>query len=119
MLNFAEIVQTIKTIVETRIALIKSDIEDQLSGVLSRLILLVLIGSFLLIAILFLSLSAAFFISQVTQSPSFGFLVVALVYFVVVVLLYLTKDANGLQQRINVSLKRFIFKSTSEKNPHE
>jgi len=30
-----------------------------------------------------------------------------------------TKDANGLQQRINVSLKRFIFKSTSEKNPDE
>jgi hypothetical protein len=119
MLNFAEIVQTIKTIVESRIALIRSDIEDQLSGVLSRLVLLVLIGSFFLFGGLFFSLSAAFYISQVTQNPSLGFLVVGFVYFVVVVVLYLTKDANGLQQRINVSLKRFIFKSTSEKNPHE
>lgn len=119
MLNFAEIVQTIKSIVESRIALIKSDIEEQVWGVLSRLILLVLIGSFFLFGALFLSLSAAFFISQVTQNPSFGFLVVGLVYFMVVILLYLTKDASGLQQRIYVSLKHFIFKSTSEKNPNE
>lgn len=119
MLNFAEIVQTIKAIVESRIALIKSDIEEQLWGVLSRLILLVLITSFFIFGALFFSLSAAFFISQVTQNPPLGFFVMGLVYFMVVVLLYLTKDANGLQQRIYVSLKRFIFKSSSEKNPHE
>ena len=45
MLNFAEILQTIKSLVETKIELIKSDIQDQLVGMLSRLILLVLIGS--------------------------------------------------------------------------
>ena len=119
MLNFAEIVQTIKTIVETRIALIKSDIEEQVWGVLSRLILLALITSFFLFGMLFFSLAAAFFISQVTQNPAFGFLVVGLVYFMVVGLLYVTKDATGLQQRMYVSLKRFIFKSTSQKNPDE
>jgi len=45
MLNFAEILQTIKSLVETKIELIKTDIQDQLVGMLSRLILLVLIGS--------------------------------------------------------------------------
>ena len=43
MVNFAEIIQTIKSLVETRIELVKSDIQDQLVGMLSRLILLILI----------------------------------------------------------------------------
>ncbi len=119
MLNFAEILQTIKSLIETKIELVKSDIQDQLVGMLSRLILLVLIGSILLVAGLFLSLSLAFYISQVTQSPYFGFLVVALGYLVVVVFLYLTRDSQGFQQQVNTSLKNFIFNSTNRKNSHE
>jgi hypothetical protein len=115
MLNFAEILQTIKSLIETKIELVKSDIQDQLVGMLSRLILLILIGSILLLAGLFLSLSLAFYISQVTQSPYFGFLVVALGYLVVVVFLYLTRDSQGFQQQVNTSLKQFIFNSTKGK----
>ena len=119
MLNFAEILQTIKSLIETKIELVKSDIQDQLVGMLSRLILLILIGSILLVAGLFLSLSLAFYISQVTQSPYFGFLVVALGYLVVVVFLYLTRDSQGFQQQVNTSLKQFIFNSTKGKKTHE
>jgi hypothetical protein len=115
MLNFAEILQTIKSLIETKIELVKSDIQDQLVGMLSRLILLVLIGSILLVAGLFLSLSLAFYISQVTQSPYFGFLVVALGYLIVVIFLYLTRDSQGFQQQVNTSLKNFIFNSTKGK----
>lgn len=119
MLNFAEIFQTIKSLIETKIELVKSDIQDQLVGMLSRLILLVLIGAILLVAGLFLSLSLAFYISQVTHSPYFGFLVVALGYLVVVVFLYLTRDSQGFQQQVNATLKQFIFKPTNRKNTHE
>ena len=119
MLNFAEILQTIKSLVETKIELIKSDIQDQLVGMLSRLILLVLIGSILLVAGLFLSLSLAFYISQVTHSPYLGFLVVALCYLVVVVFLYFTKDSLGFQQQFNAFLKKSIFNSPSRKNSNE
>jgi hypothetical protein len=115
MLNFAEILQTIKSLIETKIELVKSDIQDQLVGMLSRLILLVLIGSILLVAGLFLSLSLAFYISQVTQSPYFGFLVVSLGYLIVVIFLYLTRDSQGFQQQVNTSLKNFIFNSTKGK----
>ena len=116
MVNFTEIIQTIKSLVETRIELVKSDIQDQLVGILSRLILLILIGSILLVSGLFLSLSLAFYISQVTQSPYLGFLVVALCYLVVVVFLYFTKDSIGFQQQFNAFLKQFIFNSSSRKN---
>jgi hypothetical protein len=119
MVNFTEIIQTIKSLVETRIELVKSDIQDQLVGILSRLILLILIGSIGLVSGLFLSLSLAFYISQVTQSPYLGFLVVALCYLVVVVFLYFTKDSQGFQQQFNAFLKKFIFNSPSRKNSNE
>lgn len=119
MLNFAEILQTIKSLVETKIELIKTDIQDQLVGMLSRLILLVLIGSILLVAGLFLSLSLAFYISQVTQSPYFGFLVVALGYMAIVLFFYLTRDSKGFQQLVNNKLKKFVFYSKNGKNTHE
>ena len=119
MLNFTELIQTFKSLIETRIELVKSDIQDQLVGILSRLILLILIGSILLVAGLFLSLSLAFYISQVTQSPYIGFLVVEVCYLLVVVLLYLTKDTRGFQQQGNIFLKKFIFDSTKGKDTDE
>lgn len=119
MVNFTEIIQTIKSLVETRIELVKSDIQDQLVGMLSRLILLVLIGSIGLVSGLFLSLSLAFYISQVTQSPYLGFLIVALCYLIVVLVLYFTKDTQGFQLRFNTFLKQFIFNSPSQKNSNE
>ncbi len=119
MVNFTEIIQTIKSLIETRIELVKSDIQDQLVGILSRLILLILIGSIGLVSGLFLSLSLAFYISQVTQSPYLGFLVVALGYLVVVVFLSLSKDSQGFQQRFNTFLKKFIFNSTQRNSPNE
>ncbi|MEY2705108.1 MAG: phage holin family protein [Algoriphagus sp.] len=119
MLNFTEILQTLKAILETKIEMVKSDIQDQLVGILSRLILLVLLGCLMLLVFLFVSLSLAFFISQVTQSPYLGFLAVGLLYLLLVLILYLSKDAEGVQQSVNSSLKRFIFKSTSEKKSHE
>jgi len=119
MVNFAEIIQTIKSLVETRIELVKSDIQDQLGGMLSRLILLILIGSIGLVSGLFLSLSLAFYISQVTHSPYIGFLIVALCYLVIVVFLSLTKDSIGFQQQVNAFLKQFIFNSPQRKNSNE
>jgi Ca2+/Na+ antiporter len=109
MLNLGEIVQTIKSIVETKVQLIKSEIQDEFVGILSRLILLLIMGSLTLLVLLFMSLSLAFFISQVTQSPYLGFLVVALMYLLVVMVLYLTRDSHSIQNQINSSLKNFIF----------
>ncbi len=110
MLNLGEIVQTIRSIIETRIGIIKSEIQDEFVGVLSRLILLIILGALLMMVFLFLSLSLAFYISQETQSPYLGFLVVALLYLVAVLVLFLTRHSHGVQNQINATLKGFIFR---------
>ena len=115
MLKIGEIVQTIKGIIETRIGLVKQEIQDEFVGILSRLILLIIIGSMLLLVFLFLSLSLAFFLSQVTKSPYLGFLIVALMYFLVVLVLFLSRDSLKIQEKLQAVLKDFIFQIKNNK----
>lgn len=119
MLKVGEIVQTVKGIIEARIGLVKEEIRDEFLSILSRIILLVVIGSMLLLSFLFLSLSLAFFLSQVTQSPYLGFLLVALMFILVVFVLYLTRDSLRLQQKTADVLKDFVFTTRKRKSEDE
>lgn len=119
MLKIGEIVQTVKGIIETRIGIVKKEIQDEFVGILSRLILLIVIGSMLLLVVLFLSLSLAFFLSQLTKSPYLGFLIVALLYFLVVLVMILSKDSSSMQLRVEVLLKEFLFKIKLKKQQEE
>lgn len=119
MLKIAEIIQTVKGIIEARIGIVKQEIQDEFVGILSRLILLVAIGSMLLLVFLFLSLSLAFFLSQITKSPYLGFLIVALMYFLIVLVMVLSRDSLRLQQRVEDLLKDFIFKIKSNREEEE
>lgn len=119
MLKIAEIIQTVRGIIEARIGIVKQEIQDEFVGILSRLILLVAIGSMLLLVFLFLSLSLAFFLSQITKSPYLGFLIVALMYFLIVLVMVLSRDSLRLQQRVEDLLKDFIFKIKSNREEEE
>ena len=119
MLKIAEIIQTVRGIIEARIGIVKQEIQEEFVGILSRLILLIMIGSMLLLVFLFLSLSLAFFLSQVTKSPYLGFLIVALIYFLVVLVMILSRDSLRFQQRIEIVLKDFIFKIKSNREEED
>jgi K+ transporter len=119
MLKIPEIIQTIKSIIETRVSLVKQEIQDEFVGILSRIILLTVIGSMLLLVFLFLSLSMAFFLSTLTKSPYMGFLIVALFYFLIVLLMVLTRDSLQIQKRTEDLLKNFIFQIQKKKEENE
>ena len=119
MLKIGEIVQTVKGIVETRIGIVKQEIQEEFVSILSRLVLLFVVASMIMMAFIFLSLSLAFYISQVTQSPYLGFLIVALIYLLLVIVLYLTRDSFRLQRKAGNILDDFIFKSRKRKENDE
>ncbi|SDA80795.1 Putative Holin-X, holin superfamily III [Algoriphagus alkaliphilus] len=119
MLKISHIIETVKGIVETRVGLVKQEIQKQFVEILSRIILLILMGSLLLLVFLFLSLSLAFFLSQVTKSPYLGFLIVAMIYFMVVILLFQTKDSLQIQKKTEGLLNNFIFKMKRNKNEND
>lgn len=116
MLNFGEIIQTVKGIVETKVELVKSEIQDEFVGIVSRFILLTLIGAMAFIVVLFLSLSLAFYLSQFTKSPFMGFLLVGLLYLLIVVGLILSRNSNRIQTKIQDSCKEFIFSRYRKNN---
>lgn len=111
MLRIGEIIQTFKGIVETKVDMVKLDIQDQVSGVLSRLLILVLMGGSLLLVLLFLSLSLAFFLSQYFESPHMGFLIVGILYLLILLILYLIRDNDSTQEKMQRGLKGFIFRA--------
>ncbi len=118
MLKVGEIIQTVRGIVETKIDLVKLEIQGQFVGIMSRFILLILIGSMSLIALLFLSLSLAFYLSQFTKLPYMGFFLVALIYLLIVIVLILLRNSSVFHTNIQGTLKNFIF-SGNRKNKSE
>lgn len=120
MLKVGEIIQTLKGIVETKIDLVKSEIQDQFVGMMAKIILYILIGVMSFIVLIFLSLALAFYISQFTKLPYMGFLLVALIYLLIVVVLFLTRKSESFHTKIQGSLRDSIFSgNTKNKNEDE
>ncbi|WP_339866854.1 phage holin family protein [uncultured Algoriphagus sp.] len=111
MLRIGDIIQTLKGLVETKIDMVKIDIQDQISGVLSRLLLLTLMAMSIMLVLLFFSFSLAFFLSQYFESPHLGFLIVGILYLLVFVILYLVRDNDPTQEKMQNGLKGFIFRA--------
>jgi hypothetical protein len=111
MLKIGEIIQTIRGIVETKIDMVKLDIQDQFTAVISRMIFLILMGGSLLLALLFLSFSLAFFLSQYFEAPYMGFLLVGLLYLLGLLILFLARDNDSTQDQMQSGIKSFIFRA--------
>lgn len=109
MLKIGEIVQTLKGLVETKIELVKHEIQDEFLGYVSRIILLTVIGAMTLLVLLFFSLSIAFYLSSFTSSPFMGFFLVGLFYLLVLLGLFLTRYSQNTQRRIHKVMRNFIF----------
>ncbi len=109
MLKIGEIVETIKGIVETKVELVKFEIQEEFIGIIFRLLLLTFMIAVGLLVLLFFSFSLAFFLSQYTKSPYMGFLLVGGLFLVLLGGLYNSRYSVRLQRGVEVGLRRFIF----------
>ncbi|MDX5477901.1 phage holin family protein [Fontibacter flavus] len=114
MLNISEIIQTIKQLIDVRVQLVKDEISEQFASVLSRIFLLLLMATFSVMILLFLSFSLAFYLSELMYSTYKGFLYVGLLYLLVFVLIYFLKDAKSIVDSFQKFLKHFIFRGKRE-----
>lgn len=114
MLNISEIIQTIKQLVEVRIQLIQDEISEQLSSVLARIFLLLLMATVSVMILLFASFSLAFYLSELMYSTYKGFLYVALIYLLVFVFIYFLKDTKSILDSFQKFLRNFIFRKRKE-----
>ncbi|NVK49112.1 MAG: phage holin family protein [Cyclobacteriaceae bacterium] len=119
MVNISEISQTIRRLVETRVNLIKEEIQDQVMGVVTRVLLLVIIGGLMLLVLLFFSLALAFFLSSLLESAYIGFLLVGLIYLLLVAGLYWLRYSPSLRREIQGGMSNFIFDNPKKKKEDE
>ncbi len=119
MLKIGEIVQTVKGIVETKLDIVKLEIQEEFLGIVSRILLLLFMCAVFLLVLLFFSFSLAFFLSQYTNSPYLGFLLVGLIYLTVLAFLYYTRYSNTFQRNVQEGLKVFIFNARKIKKKED
>lgn len=108
-MNISEISQTIRRLIETRINLVKLEVQDEVMKVASRVILLLVLAGLVLLVFLFFSLSLAFFLSTYFESTYLGFLVVGLLYLLIVLILYWSRYSQGMQRAVKNGMKMFVF----------
>lgn len=119
MFKIGEIVQTLKGIVETKMDIVKLEIQNEFLGIISRVLLLLFMCAVFLLVLLFFSFSLAFFLSQYTNSPYMGFLLVGLIYLAFLGILYYTRYSNRMQDSVQNGLKIFIFNARKIKKKED
>ena len=115
MFKIGEIVDTVKGIVETKVELVKYQIQEEFIGIIFRILLLTFMIAVGLLVLLFFSFSLAFYLSQFTKSPYMGFLLVGGIYLIILGMLYYSRYSHGLQRGVEGGLRKFIFNRKNRK----
>ncbi|MEX2595019.1 MAG: phage holin family protein [Anditalea sp.] len=116
MSNIAEIVKTIKEIIEIRIQMIKGEIRERITSLVSRVVVLVLMGITALFMLVFASFSLAFYLSELSRSAFMGFLYVAGIYLLILIVLYFIRNSLKLQANLKSSFTKLIFYGKKRKD---
>ncbi|KEO72105.1 phage holin family protein [Anditalea andensis] len=118
MLNFSEITNTIKDIIDVRIKIVKAELKEEFKAVALRIAVFVLMGFVALFIVWFLSYALAFWLGALTGSTALGFLLTAVFYMIVFGILFALKDSDKLQFSIKrVFIKLGILFQTKETTP--
>lgn len=115
MSNISEIINTLKKLIDVRMEMVQEGIRTRISSLITRIVILVVIGILGLFLLLFASFSLAFYLSEISRSPSLGFLYVAGIYLVIAIILYFIRNSLQLQANLRSSLARFVFLGEKKK----
>lgn len=105
LLGLEKLKEAVQGLVETKVAMVKAEIEDKISNTIAKLVPLILVFATFCMFLLFASVAVGFYLSQVLHSNFYGFGVVALFYIVLTILFYLLKDSKVLKRGVQDRLK--------------
>lgn len=106
-LDLNKLIDTFTAFVETKIALLKWDAQEELHVFLSKAIILMLLFTAVGLGIIFLSFGLAISINFWMSSVYLGYLAVAMVYFLFALLIFFSKKSieSHLQRRLNQAIE--------------
>lgn len=109
MLNFSELVNTIKKLIEIRFKILIEEVKDDISIIISRIVVLVLMLLASLFILLFGSIALAFYFAVLVESTHMGFLIVGGIYAFILLILYMIRNSMTLQTNLKRNLGSFLF----------
>lgn len=109
MISVSEVVATIKKLIEIRFEILKNEIQENISVIIARIVILVSMVLASLFILLFCSISLALYLSDLYNSPYTGFLIVAAIYLLILLVLYIVRNSSFLQVSLKNSLAGFVF----------
>ena len=92
-LHLDEIIKNLSGYVETRVALVKLEIRDEVGGILSRGLMMMLIFMIGFLFLLFLSIGLAQYLNMLLESQFAGYLLVALFFGLILAVLLITRKS--------------------------
>lgn len=104
LLGLDKIIESLQKLLEVRIAMIRTEIEEKVAEKLAKLLPLLLVGASFTLLILFASLALAFYLTEIMESYVYGFGIVALIYLLLTISFYLLKDNKGLKKALSNSI---------------
>ncbi len=110
-----ELAMQLKAYINTEIELVKLTLAEKLSKLLSNFIALIFVGVIFFLFILFTSLSLAYLIGEWTGKIWIGFLMVAVIYFLMGIITWLTREKLLQVPIMNAIIRQLFSKDQQEK----
>lgn len=111
LLGLDKIIESLQKLLEVRIAMIRTEIEEKVAEKLAKLLPLLLVLASVSLLILFASLTLAFYLTDILESYVYGFGIVSLGYLLLAIIFILLKDSKFMKKVFSDS----INKSAKEK----
>lgn len=113
-IDLSKLIDTFTAFIETKIALLKWDAQEEVHVFLSKAIILCLIFAVIGLAIIFLSIGLAIGVNFWMDSDYLGFVAVAVLYLFFALLIFLGR--KNIESRIQRSLDQTIEQQKAQKN---
>jgi len=107
--KFDDIIKHIKEYVNNSISLLKIELAEKISGIISNIIALFFVIIIFLLVLIFFSISLALLLGKITGENFWGFLIVSGLYFIIGILLWRGKE-RIIRIPIMNSILRQLFK---------
>lgn len=93
MIDFDKLLDSLSGYLETKIELIKLDIEHEVQKLITKAVLIVFMGLAISLAVVLLSIGASLLINELLESEFLGFVIISGGYLLIAYLVYLRRDA--------------------------
>lgn len=113
--HFDILITNIKDYINTNIQLVKLKVTDKSSEAIGGIVAIVIVAFILILFLVFLSTALAILISNLLESPSSGFFIMAGVYLIIGILLFANKEKWIITPLGNAMIKSMMKEDSDNK----